>query len=125
MPIRPMPTMPSRLPQIRWPSIEVGPQPVQPPLRISLSPSASRRDTARISAIVMSAVSSVRTPGRVGHDDAAPLGRGEVDMVDPGAKRGDQLESGPGCGQHLGIDSVGDGRHQDIGPLHGGDQLRL
>ena len=46
-------------------------------------------------------------------------------MVDTGAKRGDQLEGGTGGGQHLGVDSVGDGGHQDIGPLHGGDQLRL
>jgi hypothetical protein len=58
-----MPTMPSRLPPSRRPSIEVGPQPLQPPPRISRSPSASRRETARISAIVMSAVSSVSTPG--------------------------------------------------------------
>ena len=63
MPIRPIPTIPNRLPQILWPSIEVGLQPLQPPLRISLSPSASRRETARINAIVMSAVSSVNTPG--------------------------------------------------------------
>ena len=59
-----MPMMPSRLPQMRWPSIQVGDQPVH--LRSSVStvaPSASRRGTARISAMVMSAVSSVRTPG--------------------------------------------------------------
>ena len=46
-------------------------------------------------------------------------------MVDPGAERSDQLEGGTRGGQHLGIDSVGDGRHQDVGSLYGGDQLRL
>ena len=58
-----MPRMPSRLPQMRWPSIEVGLQPPHSPERAIRSPSASRRETARISAIVMSAVSSVSTPG--------------------------------------------------------------
>ncbi len=64
-PIRPMPMMPSRLPQMRLPSIQVGDQPAQ---GLSLrsarpAPSARRRGTARISAMVMSAVSSVSTPG--------------------------------------------------------------
>src|SRR5665213_206475 len=59
-----MPMMPSRLPQMRWPSIQVGVQPLQSLSDVStLEPSASRRGTARISAMVMSAVSSVRTPG--------------------------------------------------------------
>ena len=63
-PIRPIPMMPSRLPQIRWPSIHVGDQPVHSfsPVRTA-APSASRRGTARINAMVMSAVSSVSTPG--------------------------------------------------------------
>src|SRR5215510_2452227 len=61
----PMPMMPSRLPQMRCPSIQVGDQPTQA-LAESLSsavPSASRRGTARISAMVISAVSSVSTSG--------------------------------------------------------------
>ena len=59
-----MPMMPSRLPPMRWPSIQVGDQPGQflPSVRIE-APSISRRGTARISAMVMSAVSSVRTFG--------------------------------------------------------------
>ena len=59
-----MPIMPRRLPPIRWPSIQVGDQPGQflPSVRIE-APSISRRGTARISAMVMSAVSSVRTFG--------------------------------------------------------------
>ena len=49
---------------MRWPSIQVGDQPVHgfSPIRTA-APSASRRGTARISAMVMSAVSSVSTPG--------------------------------------------------------------
>ncbi len=63
--MRPMPTMPSRLPHILWPSIQVGDQPGQVSFsRLSTStPSMRRRETARISAMVMSAVSSVSTPG--------------------------------------------------------------
>ena len=60
-----MPMMPSRLPQMRWPSIQVGDQPVQCVLGFlsSMAPSVRRLGTARMSAMVMSAVSSVRTPG--------------------------------------------------------------
>src|SRR5438105_318754 len=63
--MRPMPMMPSRLPQMRWPSIQVGDQPGQCCLASfsSAAPSASRRGTARMRAMVMSAVSSVSTPG--------------------------------------------------------------
>ena len=64
-PMRPMPTMPSRFPKIRWPSIQVGDQPCHSPSAFLsiVAPSVSRRGTARISAMVMSAVSSVSTPG--------------------------------------------------------------
>ena len=49
---------------MRWPSIQVGDQPVHfCPSRRMRAPSASRRGTERISAIVMSAVSSVSTFG--------------------------------------------------------------
>ena len=61
--MRPMPTMPRRLPYTRWPSIQVGDHPVHVPVRMILSPSAMRRGTARMSAMVMSAVSSVNTSG--------------------------------------------------------------
>ena len=59
-----MPMMPSRLFEMRWPSIQVGDQPFHssPPVSTA-EPSTSRRGTARISAMVMSAVSSVSTPG--------------------------------------------------------------
>ena len=58
-----MPTMPSRLPWMRWPSMPMGDQPCHLPERIRRSPWVTRRATDRISAMVMSAVSSVRTPG--------------------------------------------------------------
>ena len=61
--MRPMPTMPRRLPVMRWPSIQVGDQPAQASSGMTRAPSAMRRATARTSAIVMSAVSSVSTPG--------------------------------------------------------------
>src|SRR5271165_6427186 len=62
-PIRPMPTIPSRFPVMRRPSIQVGAQPAQCPSGMICEPSTSRRAVERISAMVMSAVSSVSTPG--------------------------------------------------------------
>src|SRR5580700_7253930 len=62
-PIRPIPTMPMRLPSRRAPSIAVGLQPVHLPARTTRSPSPIRRAVARTNAIDMSAVSSVSTPG--------------------------------------------------------------
>ena len=44
-------------------------------------------------------------------------------MVDTRSEGGDQLQRRPGGGQHLGIDSVGDRRHQNIGLADRGDQL--
>ena len=58
-----MPTTPSRLPVRRLPSMKVGAQPFHSPDGITAAPATTRRDTDRISAIVMSAVSSVSTPG--------------------------------------------------------------
>ena len=58
-----MPTIPSALPPMRRPSMPPGLHPFHSPERTSFSPSARRRGTDRISAIVMSAVSSVSTPG--------------------------------------------------------------
>jgi hypothetical protein len=55
--------MPSRFPVIRRPSIQVGAQPVHRPSGMTRDPSTSRRAVERISAIVISAVSSVNTPG--------------------------------------------------------------
>jgi hypothetical protein len=58
-----MPMMPSRLPVMRRPSIQVGDQPATCRPHDALRASTMRRGTARISAMVMSAVSSVSTPG--------------------------------------------------------------
>ena len=55
--------MPRFLPAMRWPISAVGLQPCHSPRCISIAPSGSRRGTARISAIAMSAVSSASTPG--------------------------------------------------------------
>ena len=52
-----------RLPSSRPPSIAVGLQPVHLPARTMRSPAPMRRAVASTSAIVMSAVSSVSTPG--------------------------------------------------------------
>ena len=52
---------------------------------------------------------------RIGDCDAALAGRVEVDMVDAGAERGDQLQSRPGLRQHAAVDAVGDGGHQHVG----------
>jgi len=62
-------------------------------------------------------------PRCVGHDDAALLRRSEVDVVDPGPEGGDQLEPRAGGRQHLGIDSVGDRRNENIGSADRGAQL--
>ena len=58
-----MPTMPSFFPVMRRPSIQVGDQPAQSPSVALAAPSTMRRETATIRPMVMSAVSSVRTPG--------------------------------------------------------------
>ena len=52
--------LPSCLPPIRRPVFQVGAQPAHSPAGMTFAPSTSRRATARISAMVMSAVSRVR-----------------------------------------------------------------
>jgi hypothetical protein len=60
---------------------------------------------------------------RIGDGDAA-LARGvEVDVVDAGAERGDQLQPRPGLREHPAVDAVGDRRDQDVRGLHRLDQL--
>ena len=93
--------MPSRLPPIRWPSIQVGDQPGQclPSVRIE-APSISRRGTARISAMVMSAVSSVRTFGVLVTVMPRACAAVDVDIVDAVAEIGDQLQLAVGLLEH-------------------------
>ena len=62
--------------------------------------------------MVMSAVSSVSTPG-VLVTMMPRLARGrDVDIVHPGAEIGDQLQVRAGLGDQAGIDMVGDGGNQ-------------
>jgi hypothetical protein len=104
-PMRPMPTMPSRLPQMRWPSIQVGDQPLQCSASVSTAaPSTSRRGTARISAMVMSAVSSVSTPGVLVTVMPRSQRRRHVDIVDAVAEIGDQLQPLAGLDEHRAVD---------------------
>ena len=65
--------------------------PFAPPGR-TCEPSTSRRGTARISAIVMSAVSSVRTPGVLVTVMPRCSGGRHVDIVDAVAEIGDELQ---------------------------------
>ena len=65
--------------------------------------------------MVMSAVSSVSTPGRVGDGNAALHGGHDVDIVDAVAEIGDQLELLAGLGEHGSVDLVGHRRHQHVG----------
>ena len=100
----------------------VGDQPFQSPARATLSPSAIRRGTASISASATSAVSSVRTPGVLVTVIPRPR-RGQVDMVDPGAERGNQLQLVAGRVDQVGIDPVGNGWNENIGLLDDSAQL--
>ena len=75
--------------------------------------------------MVMSAVSSVRTPGVLVTVMPRLKRGGDVDIVDAVAEIGDQLELVAGLGEHRGVDAVGDGRHQHVGGLHGLGQLGL
>src|SRR3546814_2442951 len=106
-----MPTIASFLPPIRRPSIPPGLQPFQPPDRISFSPSTSRRGTARISAIVMSAVSSVSTPG-VWVTMMSRARRLQRDVIDPRAVIGDEAQLFARAFDQPGID------HVEIGSAH-------
>jgi hypothetical protein len=116
--------MPSRLPCSRLPSIQLGAQPVNFSSCIAVTPSTSRRGTARISAMVMSAVSSVRTPGVLVTRMPLSVAGLDVDIVDAGAEIGDQLELRAGLGDQDGVDTVGDGGNQDLGGGHGLGQRR-
>jgi len=62
---------------------------------------------------------------RIGDGDAAPQRRGDVDIVDAIAEIGDELQPLAGLGDQMGVDAVGDRRHQHIGRAHGFSQLGL
>jgi hypothetical protein len=56
--------------------------------------------------------------GRVGDSNAALQCGGNVDIIDPVAEIGDQLQPLAGMPQHRGVDAVGHRRHQHVGDLH-------
>ena len=121
-----MPMMPSRLPQMRWPSIQVGDQPVHSLSPVSTcEPSASRRGTARISAMVMSAVSSVSTPGVLVTVMPRWSAVATSILSTPLPKLAISLSLLAGLAEHRGVDPVGHGRHQHVGGLHRLGQLGL
>ena len=68
------------------------PAPPSPPSVSTRAPSVRRRGTARISAIVMSAVSSLSTLGVLVTVMPRLCGRVDVDVVDAVAEIGDQLQ---------------------------------
>jgi hypothetical protein len=74
-----------------------------------------RRGTAMISAMVMSAVSSVSTPGVLVTVMPRAGGVVDVDIVDAVAEIGDQLQLLAGLRSMRLVDPVGDGRHQHVG----------
>ncbi len=69
--------------------------------------------------MVMSAVSSVSTPGVLVTVMPRCSAVVDVDIVDAVAEIGDQLELVAGLAEHRGVDAVGDGRHQHVGDLGG------
>ena len=112
---------------MRWPSIQVGDQPSQC-RRVSLRsavPSARRRGTARISAMVMSAVSSVRTPGVLVTVMPRLRAVSRSMLSTPVPKLAISLSRGSGLRQHRAIDAVGDRWHHHVGRLRGFHELRL
>ena len=96
--MRPMPTMPSRLPVMRWPSIQVGDQPAQAPsgiARCALDEAARHRENQRHGHVgrVLG-----EDAGRIGDGDGAAERRGDVDIVDAIAEIGDELHLLAGLG---------------------------
>ncbi len=116
-----MPMMPSRLPQMRWPSIQVGDQPVQCLLAVleqrrALGQPARHRQDQGHGHVGRVLGQHAR---RVGDDDAAHARGVEVDVVDAVAEVGDQFQLRPGLGQQGAVEPVGHRRHQDVRRLHG------
>ena len=118
-----MPTMPSLLPVMRLPSMKVGDHPDQSPAGMTAAPATTRRATARIKAIVMSAVSSVRTPGVLVTMIFGDGPRRRRYCPRPCRSR-DQLELRAGRVDQVRVDPVRHGRDEDLGLLEGFAQGR-
>ena len=111
---------------MRWPSIQVGDQPGQflPSVRIE-APSISRRGTARISAMVMSAVSSVSTFGVLVTVMPRAWAATTSILSTPLPKLAINFSLAVGLLEKLFGDFVGDGGNQHIGGADGfGDLFR-
>ena len=110
-----MPTMPMRLPEEARTRIEVGLQPPHlfgPHHALARAHAPRRRQHQRHRHVGGVLGQYAR---RVGDGDAA-MARGiEIDVIDAGAERGDQLEPRAGLAQHAAVDAVGDDRHQHVG----------
>jgi hypothetical protein len=89
------------------------------------APSASRRGTERISAIVMSAVSSVSTLGVLVTVMPRLTAASTSMLSTPLPKFAISFRRRPGQGQHRLVDPVGNGGHQHVGRPHRLDKLRL
>ena len=111
-----MPMMPSRLPKMRWPSIQVGDQPVQVLLGVLQHGRALGQPARHGQDQRHGHVGGVlgQHAGRIGDDDAAYARGIEVDVVDAVAEIGDQLELRAGLGDQRAVDAVGDGGHQHV-----------
>ena len=75
--------------------------------------------------MVMSAVVLCQHAGGVGHGDGAGVGAGNIDIINAIAEIGDQLEALSCLRNHMCVDPVGDGGHQDIRHFDRFDHLGL
>ena len=112
-PMRPMPRIPRRLPQMRWPQHRCRPPAAPVAARApGVRPRRGAAATARISAIVMSAVSSVSTPGVL--VTVIPCSRAprQIDVIDSGAVARDQFQAFAAGVDNPRVDAVAHRRHQ-------------
>ncbi len=112
---------------MRWPSIQVGDQPVQASFLFlevggALDQPARDGEDERHGHVGGVLGEDAR---RVGDSDAAVAGRVEVDVVDAGAEVGDEAKLRAGLGNHGAIDAVRDGGDQHVGDFQGFGDLAL
>ncbi len=105
--------------------MNIGPQPFHSPERIRRSPSLTLRAVARISAMVMSAVSSVRTPGVLVTVMPRCLALARSMWSTPVPNEAISRRLGLAWEEDGIVDPVGDGRNQNIGGLGRLDELGL
>ncbi len=116
--------MPIFLPQMRLPSIQVGDQPfIATPSPMARAPSIMRRDTAMMRPMVMSAVSSVRTPAVLVTVMPRASAVSTSMLSTPLPKLAISFRRGPACMITDLSMRVGHRRHQHVRLFHGLDQL--